>query len=499
MPNAAQLKSRGNELSVKIGSIIDDAKMTGAEKSVALDALQADVEAHRVEVKNSERASEWRAKLAAGGEAFEDTGKTTEVSSKGMQAAQYGSGRLSGQQVAHQFMAHEALGIAIKQLGGKDGLGARGRMNELFEIGVKASDAASNLMGEGLYGGTGPTALGQNPFFTGAAGAGILPTWLPGIVEQRFYKLTIPDLFTNIGVDTPGISYLVESAANFNADVVAEGGTYPFSSETLSRVYEQVGKVANAIKITDETVRDAPQFFQFAQGRLTLGVQRKEEVALLAGPGGNGVNGLLNRAASFTKPQTISAMTNVSFAPSGTPGSGAVPTVISSLVPGRAVIGTGTTGTAPTGGQIANGVYAAITDIEVSAFVDVDAVVMNPYDWQTVRLATDQQGQYFGGSFFGGQYGVQNTQFNGPFPQGETLWGRRVVTTPLIPQGLVLVGSFGPEVANVFRRQGITVEMTNSDGTDFDKGIVTVRAESRLALAVYRPAGFELIQLKTAP
>jgi len=494
MATTAQLKSRSGELAKMIGDVLADTTLTPAEKSTKLDAFEADVETHRTELKNSERATEWRAKLAAGGgEGGEDEEGEEGVSGRNVPQlrALYGDGKVHN--VAMGFAPHRER--VMETLGGKDGLGARGRVNELFEIGVKDSTPAANLMGDSIYGTTGPTALGQNPFLpTGAAAQGILPTWLPGIVEQRFYRTTIPELFTSVGIDTPGISYLVEATADFNAEQVAEGGTYPFSSETLSRVYEQVGKVANAIKVTDEMVRDAPQFFSFVQGRLTLGVQRKEEVAVLAGPGGNGVNGLLNRSASFTKPQTIAAATNVSFPTSGTPGAGAAPTVLSSLTYGRKISGTGS-GVAPTAAQIANGIYMAITDIEVTAFVDVDAIVMNPYDWQTIRLGVDGQGQYFGGSFFGRDYGYPGNEPTSPAGGSETLWNRRVVTTPIMPQGSVLVGSFGAEVANLFRRQGLTVEMTNADGNDFDKGLITVRAESRLGLAVYRPTGFELIQL----
>jgi len=47
----------------------------------------------------------------------------------------------------------------------------------------------------------------------------------------------------------------------------------------------------------------------------------------------------------------------------------------------------------------------------------------------------------------------------------------------------------------VFRRQGITLEMTNSNVDDFVNNLITLRAEERLALAVYRPAGFGAVTL----
>ena len=40
-----------------------------------------------------------------------------------------------------------------------------------------------------------------------------------------------------------------------------------------------------------------------------------------------------------------------------------------------------------------------------SAFVEPDWIVMNPSDWQDIRLLTDTAGQFFGGGPFQGPYG----------------------------------------------------------------------------------------------
>jgi hypothetical protein len=42
----------------------------------------------------------------------------------------------------------------------------------------------------------------------------------------------------------------------------------------------------------------------------------------------------------------------------------------------------------------------------------------------------------------------------------------------------------------IFRKGGITVEATNSNNDDFVKNLVTIRAEERLLLAIYRPNAF---------
>ena len=58
--------------------------------------------------------------------------------------------------------------------------------------------------------------------------------------------------------------------------------------------------------------------------------------------------------------------------------------------------------------------------------------------------------------------------------------------TPSIVANTALVGAF-KQAAQVFRKGGIRVEASNSHADFFIKNLVAIRAEERLALAVYRP------------
>jgi HK97 family phage major capsid protein len=49
------------------------------------------------------------------------------------------------------------------------------------------------------------------------------------------------------------------------------------------------------------------------------------------------------------------------------------------------------------------------------------------------------------------------------------------------------VGRFS-EAYMVYNREGVTVEMSDSDSDNFTKNLVTIRAERRLALATEKPA-----------
>jgi HK97 family phage major capsid protein len=74
----------------------------------------------------------------------------------------------------------------------------------------------------------------------------------------------------------------------------------------------------------------------------------------------------------------------------------------------------------------------------------------------------------------------------------DNLWGLPVVVTTSATVGTAVVGAFNT-CAEVFRKGGITVEATNSNENDFLTNLIAIRAEERLALAVYRPAGFSTV------
>ncbi len=119
-----------------------------------------------------------------------------------------------------------------------------------------------------------------------------------------------------------------------------------------------------------------------------------------------------------------------------------------------------------------------------ASYLEPDTIVVNPADWAELRLVKDSTENYIGGSPFG----------NGQPQPGETLWGKRVVVTQAIEQGLALVGAFGTG-AQLFRRGGLTVEASNSHEDFFRRDLVAIRAETRLALAVHRPEAFATADL----
>jgi HK97 family phage major capsid protein len=69
---------------------------------------------------------------------------------------------------------------------------------------------------------------------------------------------------------------------------------------------------------------------------------------------------------------------------------------------------------------------------------------------------------------------------------GPTLWGLPVVATNTMRDNQFLVAN-GSMAAQIWDRQSAAIEVSREDSDNFRKNMVTILAEERLALTVYRP------------
>jgi HK97 family phage major capsid protein len=307
----------------------------------------------------------------------------------------------------------------------------------MLDRGVKGGSFTSGSVelkttfSEGTAGTPGP---GYNP-------ATAVPNLQPGVVDIRFQQLAVADLFASGTTDINLIRYLVETAVTNAAASVGEGQLYPESAITFSKADEVLKKIATFLPITDEMLEDWKQTQSYVDARLNLFIKLQEEKQLLYGDGtGNNLVGLLNRqglAASIAK------------------GSGVSPSTDNGM----------------------DAVYRQITQIRTTAFMEPDAIIQDPLGWENIILSKNTQGFYYA---------------NGPFASAEnpSLWGKPVVSTPAVTTAnSAIVGAFKAS-AQIFRKGGITVEASNSHADFFQRGMTAIRAEERVALAVYRPGAF---------
>ena len=295
------------------------------------------------------------------------------------------------------------------------------------------------------------------PEFKAAADSHVLTGWTAGtpfltdydrtVVQTFRPQTTIADLLGKGSISGNAISYLVEGAREGAFNTVAEGGAKPqMHYVNPTAVVDALKKIAGFIKLTDEFLEDAPFLKSEIDGRLLYDLAWFEEQQLLNGNGtGQNVLGLLNRSGIQTE-----AGTSLADNP--------------------------------------DSIFRAITKVSTASGLRADGVVINPTDYQALRLAKDGNDQYYGGGFFAGQYG------QGGIPDNPPLWGLRTVVTPAIAAGTVLVGAFS-QAATLYRKGGVRVEATNSHDTDFTNNLVTIRAEERVALAVRRPLGLVKVTL----
>ena len=141
---------------------------------------------------------------------------------------------------------------------------------------------------------------------------------------------------------------------------------------------------------------------------------------------------------------------------------------------------------APAGQTLAaDDVFKAMMNVKNATNYDADAIVINPTDYQTLRLAKDSNLQYYGGGYFYGQYG------NGGSTQQPMLWGINTVVTTAVTSGTVLVGAFKQGASVITKAgEGARVEVVTGDHDDRTHNRVTVIVEERLALATRVPSAF---------
>ena len=261
----------------------------------------------------------------------------------------------------------------------------------------------------------------------------------PGIVLLGVQPPRVADLMSQTPTTATTIRYISENSMTIAADAVAENGQKPEATWDLVETDASVKKIAVIGRVTDEFFMDYDATRDYINNRLAYMVAIKEDSELLnATAATNHIRGLLQFSGIQTEPQGAD--------------------------------------TAP------DAIQKAITKIRTVGFFEPDAIVMNPNDLMNLRLMKDKNGQYYFQGPFGSVYGNNGAGL-------PTVWGLPVIWTTSIAQGTALVGAFKLG-AQIFRKLGLTIETTNSDASDFQYNRIAIRAETRLALACYRPLAF---------
>lgn len=256
-----------------------------------------------------------------------------------------------------------------------------------------------------------------------------------GILALPERQLTIRDLIAPGQTSSNSYEYVRETGFTNNAAPVAEGAAKPYSDLTFALENAPVRTIAHLFKASRQILDDAPALQSVIDARARYGLRLAEEGQLLFGNGtGANLTGIVPLAQAYAPP------------------SGAV----------------------VTGEQRIDRLRLALLQAELAEYPS-DGIVLNPIDWALIELLKDGEGRYLIGQ-----------------PQGDmpaTLWRRPVVNTQAMPQDDFLVGAFQLG-AQILDRMDIEILISTENADDFEKNMVSIRAEERLAFAVYRPEAF---------
>ncbi|WP_370931928.1 phage major capsid protein [Bartonella sp. DGB1] len=257
-----------------------------------------------------------------------------------------------------------------------------------------------------------------------------------GFIALPRRELKIRDLLPIRKTSSDSIQYSVEKDFSNKASIVKQGELKPYSNFTIETKTAPVETIAHLFKVTEQALDDIPTLQGYINDRLVYGLDLFEEDQLLNGTGTNNqLTGLLKVASKFKDVTKFQTQDNLR-------------TPLENLRLARA-------------------------QVALSGFF-ADGIVVNPIDWENIMGLKDTTGRYLHGD---------------PFKQREkTIWGIPVVTTEAIEQGKFLVGAFKMGAA-IYDRWFTRVSLART-GDDFDRNLISLRGERRIALTVFRPSAF---------
>lgn len=331
-----------------------------------------------------------------------------------------------GEQVAAAFMKSGALG-------------ALGESREH----TRAEFYASKAPGDPTTTTNAVTGTGLSTVLTDVDKNVVTPYHLPLSVSSWLSKGT---------VSGNSVSYFVANewtSSSGRPGVVGENGKKPgatapaFDTKTVP-----LRKIAGWVCLSDEMAEDAAFLASVINEQLLYELARAEEEQIISGTGtGNDLTGILTTQGIFSETMASAKATDV-----------------------------------------LESIYKMKAQIKTASGLDADAIIINPADIATLRLAKDENGQYFFGGAGYGMYG------NGAYEPETRIWGIPVIVSNAVPVKTVLIGN--STGATVYRKGGVRVEVSNNVNDDFLYNRFRTLAEERVTLAVKQPKAFGKIILK---
>lgn len=122
-------------------------------------------------------------------------------------------------------------------------------------------------------------------------------------------------------------------------------------------------------------------------------------------------------------------------------------------------------------------IRAAITECQKAEYYNINGLVLNPVDWQTLETAKATDGHYL------------LVAFAATSGEAQTVWRVPVVVTNAMTASEFLVGDFQLG-AQLYVREGVSIRTSEHHANNFTTNAVQILAEERYGLGISRPKAF---------
>lgn len=265
------------------------------------------------------------------------------------------------------------------------------------------------------------------------------------VVDTLYQAHNIAPLIPSVFTTMNAIPYMAETVTTEGAAETAEGALGAEAVLDWAEATEPIRKITVLQPVTEELLGDESGIRAIIDGRLRQFLGNREDLQILRGDGiAPNLEGILARTG----------LGNVNYSLTGATAQGLAEAAL----------------------QAANLVR--------TAFQTPSAYTMRIGTWEYIRLAKDTQDNYL---FAGPGDAAAPRLWGLPVITNENLDGYTVATN--VP---ILVGDWSG-AATIFRRQGVTVQVSDSHSDRFARGVLTIRLLERLGLVVWRASGFATV------
>lgn len=269
---------------------------------------------------------------------------------------------------------------------------------------------------------------------TGVAEGVVEPQRLPGIDVAPKQRLFIRDLIAPGKTTSPAIFWVQQTGFTNKASVVPENTAKPYSDIEFATKITPVTTIAHMFKASKQILDDFAQLQSLVDAEMRYGLKFVEEQEILFGDGsGAHLHGIIPQASKYKPEFSVEKQSGI------------------------------------------DDLRLAMLQAQL-ARLPATGHVLHFIDWAKIELTKDSLGRYI--------------LANPSALIGPTLWGLPVVATESTPfKGKFLTGAFNAG-AQLFDREETNVVISTENTDDFEKNMISIRCEERLALAVKRPEAF---------